>query len=250
MPAPARYLAAAALALSVMAIARGAGTAAGQAALVEPASFHHLHLVSGGPAWLASYYASLFVPASVTRGVFWSLEGVRGADAYLLVSRLEGGRDGEANTRDLALRLGPRVTRRDVSRHYVKEVNWRPPYAALEADFHVHLRSRDPLRAGRWYRDVLGGTLEESPPLERGITEDERVDALVRFRSVLLALHRWSGPLVSTSEAGTVDHLGVSRARSRHACSKPARPERGTETGRISAAVESNVDRGRPRPRS
>jgi hypothetical protein len=180
---------------------------ASQATLSEPARFHHLHLVAPSPTWIANYYASLFVPSKVTRGVFWGLEGVQGTEAYLLVSRPHAERRSNDDTAIWHFGWGAVSVGETYKRHFVREVNWRPPYPGLEADFHVHLRSRDPLGAGRWYREVLGGVLEEGAPLDRGQPEDERADALVRFHNVLLVLHRWSGPLVSSETSGPVDHL-------------------------------------------
>jgi hypothetical protein len=178
-----------------------------QATLVEPARFHHLHLVAPSPRWLADYYTGLFAPGKVTRGAYWDIEGVRGSEIYLLVSARPSGRPAEAETALWHFGWGAASIGETYKRHYAREVNWRPPYAALEAGFHVHVRSSDPIAAGRWYRDVLGGLVEESPPLDRGNVEDDRAEALVRFHHVLLVLHRWSGTLAASDTGGTADHL-------------------------------------------
>jgi catechol 2,3-dioxygenase-like lactoylglutathione lyase family enzyme len=220
MRAPAR-LAAAALAGCTTLLASPAGS---QTVLSEPPAFHHLHLVSSRAEWLADYYASLFAPSTVTRGVFWNLDGVKGTEAYLLVSRLDAGRRPEASTAIWHFGWGRVSVGETYRAHYVKEVNWRPPYAALEADFHVHLRSRDPIAAGRWYRDVLGGSLDEGPPLGRASREDDRVDAIVHFRGVLLAIHRSSETLAATTAGGPVDHLAFMVRDPARAASSPAHP--------------------------
>lgn len=182
-------------------------TAVPQATLVEPARFHHLHLVAASPSWLADYYLRLFAPPSVTRGSFWNIHGVRGAEIYLLVSAPAAGRETSADSAIWHFGWGAVSLGETYKRHYAREVNWKPPYAALEAGFHVHVRSRDPIAAGRWYRDVLGGLLEETAPLDRGSAEDDRAEALVRFHHALIVLHRWSGPLAPSDSAGTADHL-------------------------------------------
>lgn len=179
-----------------------------QATLVAPARFHHLHLVAPSPPWLADYYTRLFVPASVTRGLFWKIDGVRGAESYLLVSGFPQGRPATADTAIWHFGWGSVSVGESYKRHYAKEVNWKPPYAGLESGFHLHLRSLDPYAAGRWYRDVLGGVLEESPPLARGgDLDDDRADAIVRFPFVAIALHRWSGPFVASDQGGNADHI-------------------------------------------
>jgi hypothetical protein len=207
----------------------GTRDAATQATLVEPARFHHLHLVAASPPWLADYYTRLFAPTKVTRGSFWSIDGVRGAEIYLLVSAPAPERQWSVDTAIWHFGWGAVSVGETYKRHYAREVNWKPPYAALEAGFHLHLRSRDPIAAGRWYRDVLGGLLEEGAPLDRGASEDDRAEALVRFHHALIVLHRWGGPLAPSDAGGTADHLAFTvrdPATIRDKARRPGEPDR------------------------
>ena len=228
MPLPARLIVAVVTAAAALLHGRAARLdARAQATLVEPARFHHLHLVAASPVWLADYYMRLFAPAKVTRGTFWSIDGVRGQEIYLLVSPPAPERQMSVDTAIWHFGWGSVSLGETYKRHYAREVNWKPPYAALEAGFHVHLRSRDPITAGRWYRDVLGGVLEESAPLDRG-HDDDRAEALVRVHHALIVLHRWSGPLVPSDAAGTADHLAFTVRD----------PEKARDTARRSIALE------------
>ena len=189
------------------------------------AAFHHLHLVSGQPDQLADFYDRLFVRGAVARGTFWDIEGIRGNGVFLLVSGTVGGRPREQPTGLWHFGWGTGTVRESLNQtyaeHYATDVNWRPPYEALVKGFHLHLRSNDPVAAGQWYADVLGGTIDLPPrnedirdtPDSRGAdhgthdinTEPPRL--AVSFGDIVLYFHQTSEPLVSTREAGLADHL-------------------------------------------
>jgi hypothetical protein len=107
--------------------------------------------------------------------------------------------------------------------HYATDVNWRPPYETLVKGFHLHLRSSDPVAAGQWYADVLGGEIDR-PPRNEDIRREERERRetiptdittepprlAVSFGDIVLYFHQAGEPLVPTSQSGLVDHLGFS----------------------------------------
>jgi hypothetical protein len=187
------------------------------------ATFHHLHLVSGQPDQLADFYDRLFVRGAVARGQFWNIEGIRGNGngVFLLVSgNVTRRRDtptglwhfgwGTGNVRE--------SLNQTYAEHYATDVNWRPPYETLVKGFHLHLLSSDPVAAGQWYADVLGGEIER-PPRNEDIRRDGRDAAVpinittepprlaVSFGDIVLYFHQAGEPLVSSRDAGLVDHL-------------------------------------------
>ena len=192
------------------------------------AVFHHLHLVSGQPDQLADFYDRLFVRGAVARGQFWNIEGIRGNGngVFLLVSgNVSRRRDtptglwhfgwGTGSVRD--------ALNQTYAEHYATDVNWRPPYETLVKGFHLHLLSNDPVAAGQWYADVLGGEIDRPPRNEdsrrdgrdsRDIipiditTEPPRL--AVSFGDIALYFHQAGEPLVSSRDAGLVDHLAFS----------------------------------------
>ena len=191
------------------------------------ATFHHLHLVSGQPDQLADFYDRLFVSGAVTRAKFWDIEGIRGSGVFLLVSGNVGGRPRYTPTGLWHFGWGTGTVRESLNQtyaeHYATDVNWRPPYETLVKGFHVHLRSSDPVAAGEWYADVLGGEIDR-PPRNEDSRRDERdgreilpVDITtepprlaVSFGDIVLYFHQAGEPLVSTREAGLMDHLAFS----------------------------------------
>jgi hypothetical protein len=172
----------------------------------EPAAFHHLHLAASGAGQVADFYARLFTPASIARGRFWSLEGIQGRGAWLLVSEQRGPWDRRQSP---MWHFGwGTVSLGETYRQHVRtEVNWRPPYAGLERDFHVHLRSRQPAAAAEWFRVQLGGDVrEDRPPSNAGNPSEGRVRAIVTFPHVRLVIHEWSDE-GGESGAWRTDHL-------------------------------------------
>jgi catechol 2,3-dioxygenase-like lactoylglutathione lyase family enzyme len=192
-------------ALGIVGIAAVGGR---QGAPGEPALFHHLHLASPAPGSLVGVYSRLFRPESIERGAFWGVEGIQGRRFHLLVSRAGAARPQEAPTAIWHFGWGKVSLGESYAEHYRREVNWRPPYASLEADFHIHLRSRDPRAAAAWYRDALGGTVEWQGVSNPSAPVDA-VAALVRFDPVVLAVHGMAPEdrLVSSRSGGTADHL-------------------------------------------
>jgi hypothetical protein len=203
---------------------------AGAAQRLDPradprAAFHHLHLVSEQPAQLADFYDRLFVRGAVARGKFWDLEGIRGNGngVFLLVS------GNVSRRRDTPTGLwhfgwGTGTVRESLNQtyaeHYATDVNWRPPYETLVKGFHLHLRSSDPVAAGQWYADVLGGEIDLPPRNEDSRRDDpDSRDRLktditsapprmaVSFGDIVLFFHQADEPLVSTRDAGLVDHV-------------------------------------------
>lgn len=179
------------------------------------AQFHHLHLAALGPAELATVYGRLFQPQAIERGRFWGTHGIKGRTVYLLIDAPGGA---APLAEDSALwhfgwgQVSLGETYRD---HYVKEVNWRPPYPALERDLHVHLRSTRPRDTADWYARVLGGEAHLHPD---PVPEDERVDALVRFDDVALAIHAVRTPVdfPASRGRGRLDHLAFASADPSH----------------------------------
>lgn len=189
------------------------------------AAFHHLHLVSGQPDQLADFYDRLFVRGAVARGQFWNIEGIRGNGngVFLLVS------GNTSRRRDTPTGLwhfgwGTGTVRESLNQtyaeHYATDVNWRPPYETLVKGFHLHLLSSDPAAAGQWYADVLGGEIDRPPrnedsrrdgrdPIPTDITS-EPPRLAVSFGDIVLYIHQAVDPLVSSREAGLVDHLAFS----------------------------------------
>lgn len=174
----------------------------------EPARFHHLHLSAYEPRGTADFYGRLFEARAIQRGVFWGIEGLRGRSAYLLVTA-----PSEPGMRDEDTALWHfgwgRVSLGESYReHYLHEVNWRPPYASLEREFHLHLRSARPRAAAAWYGDVLGAEVElagtAAPP-----AGTDRIDAIVRFGSVVLAVHAVAPATAfpPSRGRGRMDHL-------------------------------------------
>ena len=193
----------------------------------EPrAVFHHLHLVSGQPDQLADFYDRLFVRGAVARGKFWDIEGIRGNGngVFLLVS------GNVSRRRDTPTGLwhfgwGTGTVRESLNQtyaeHYATDVNWRPPYETLVKGFHLHLLSSDPVAAGQWYADVLGGEIDRPPRNEDSRREgrdaiiptditSEPPRLAVSFGDIILYFHQASEPLVSSRDAGLVDHLAFS----------------------------------------
>ena len=129
MALPARLIVAVVTAAAALLHGRAARLdARAQATLVEPARFHHLHLVAASPVWLADYYTRLFPPAKVTRGTFWSIDGVRGQEIYLLVSPPAQERQMSIDTAIWHFGWGSVSLGETYKRHYAREVNWKPPY--------------------------------------------------------------------------------------------------------------------------
>jgi hypothetical protein len=173
------------------------------------AELHHLHLGAPGAVRLASVYARLFAPGAVQQGTFWGAPGIKGGGAHLLVDDTSDARPEDSTLWHFGwgqVSLGE--TYRD---HFVKEVNWRPPYPALTRDLHVHLRSRRPHEVADWYGRVLGGDVQK---LLGWPHEEERVDALVRFATVVLAIHAVGRdePFPSSRGRGRLDHLAFAVA--------------------------------------
>jgi hypothetical protein len=201
-----------------------AGDARGQsdASANARAVFHHLHLVSAQPDQLADFYDRLFVRGAVARGQYWNIEGIRGNGngVFLLVS------GNVSRRRDTPTGLwhfgwGTGTVRESLNQtyaeHYATDVNWRPPYETLVKGFHLHLLSSDPVAAGQWYADVLGGEIDRPPrnedsrregrdPIPTDITS-EPPRLAVSFGEIVLYFHQASEPLVSSRDAGLVDHL-------------------------------------------
>jgi catechol 2,3-dioxygenase-like lactoylglutathione lyase family enzyme len=194
--------------LPLLHVDTGSRSAVTQAAQRLP-RFHHIHLVPGDPNQFADYYARLFVPRHVERGEFWGHPGVRDSRATLLFSAGDNDRRGDHS---VVWQMGwGKVTLDQTYRqHYAREVDWAPPYASLSADLHLHIRTRDAKAAADWYRDVLGGTIELSRHF--GAAEDGLTVAIVRFDGLTLALHATSGPVATSRDAGTVDHVAFAVA--------------------------------------
>jgi hypothetical protein len=195
------------------------------------AAFHHLHLVSGQPDQLADFYDRLFVRGAVARGKFWDIEGIRGNGngVFLLVSgNVTRRRDTPTGLWHFGWGTGTirESLNQTYAEHYATDVNWRPPYETLVKGFHLHLLSSDPAAAGQWYADVLGGEIDRPPRNEdsryEGREGRERRDAIpfditteppriaVSFGDVVLYIHQAGEPLVSSRDAGLVDHLAFS----------------------------------------
>ena len=193
------------------------------------AVFHHLHLVSGQPDQLADFYDRLFVRGAVARGQYWNIEGIRGNGngVFLLVSGDVSSRRRDTPTGLWHFGWGTGTIRdalnQTYAEHYATDVNWRPPYETLIKGFHLHLLSSDPVAAGQWYADVLGGEIDRPPRNEdsrrdgrdnRDIipiditTEPPRL--AVSFGDIVLYFHQAGEPLVSSRDAGLVDHLAFS----------------------------------------
>jgi hypothetical protein len=194
----------------------------GQTERSEPAFLHHLHLAGGSQ--LAGVYARLFRPDSVVRGVFWGIEGIQGRRFHLLFSPGGSGREPEAPSGIWHFGWGQVSLGESYADHYRREVNWRPPYASLEADFHIHLRSRSPRQAAEWYRDALGAAVEWQS-IANSSSQVDAVAALVRFDPIVLAMHGMPADerLVPSRTGGTADHLAF-LVRDPHAVKGTARP--------------------------
>jgi hypothetical protein len=206
--------------------ARGAGSARGQGSSAPPrAAFHHLHLVSGQPDQLADFYDRLFVRGAVARAKFWDIEGIRGNGngVFLLVSgNVTRRRDTPTGLWHFGWGTGTvrEALNQTYAEHYATDVNWRPPYETLVKGFHLHLLSSDPVAAAQWYADVLGGEIDRPPRNEDSrrdgrdtvptdiTTEPPRL--AVTFGDVVLYFHQAGEPLVSSRDAGLVDHLAFS----------------------------------------
>jgi hypothetical protein len=188
------------------------------------AVFHHLHLVSGQPDQLADFYDRLFVPGAVARGKFFDIEGIRGNGngVFLLVSGNVSRRRDPTGLWHFGWGTGTvrESLNQTYAEHYATDVNWRPPYETLVKGFHLHLRSSDPVAAGQWYADVLGGEIDKPPRNEDSRRDDpdhrERLKSdittepprmAVSFGDIVLYFHQADEPLVSTRDAGLVDHL-------------------------------------------
>jgi hypothetical protein len=189
------------------------------------AAFHHLHLVSGQPDQLADFYDRLFVRGAVARGQFWNIEGIRGNGngVFLLVSgNVSRRRDTPTGLWHFGWGTGTirESLNQTYAEHYATDVNWRPPYETLVKGFHLHLLSSDPVAAGQWYADVLGGEIDRPPRNED--TRREGRDTIpidittepprlaVSFGDIVLYFHQAGEPLVSSRDAGLVDHLAFS----------------------------------------
>lgn len=198
--------------------ARGQSRASGDARAV----FHHLHLVSAQPDQLADFYDRLFVRGAVARGQYWNIEGIRGNGngVFLLVSgNVSRRRDRPTGLWHFGWGTGTvrESLNQTYSEHYATDVNWRPPYETLVKGFHLHLLSSDPVAAGQWYADVLGGEIDRPPRNEDSRREgrdsiptditSEPPRMAVSFGEVVLYFHQAIEPLVSSREAGLVDHL-------------------------------------------
>lgn len=182
----------------------------------EAARFHHLHLVTGSAVYIADFYARLFVPRAIVRGSFWEIEGVRGDGVFLLVSPPQGASRSGGHEAIWHFGWGKISVGETYQEHLINEVNWQPPYPQLTTDMHVHLRSRDPLAAARWYEAVLGAAREETLPAAAGgpsppgsaVHRDEgRAEAIVGFENMRFIIHRTGLELASSRDAGSVDHL-------------------------------------------
>jgi hypothetical protein len=231
MPGWLRPLSACSAALAWLTFTAGAAQSVdprepGAASATPRAVFHHLHLVSGEPDQLADFYDRLFVPGAVARGKFWEIEGIRGNGVFLLVSG-NVSRPRFTPTGLWHFGWGTGAVRDSLTQtyaeHYATDVNWRPPYETLVKGFHLHLRSSDPVAAGEWYADVLGGSIDRPPRNEDSrrdgregrdvITGDittEPPRLAVSFGDIVLYFHQAGEPLVSTRDAGLVDHLAFS----------------------------------------
>jgi hypothetical protein len=189
------------------------------------AVFHHLHLVSGQPDQLADFYDRLFVRGAVSRGQFWNIEGIRGNGngVFVLVSgNVSRRRDTPTGLWHFGWGTGTirESLNQTYAEHYATDVNWRPPYETLVKGFHLHLLSNDPLAAGQWYADVLGGEIERPPRNEDSRREgrdfvptditSEPPRLAVSFGDVVLYIHQAVDPLVSSRDAGLVDHIAFS----------------------------------------
>lgn len=186
----------------------------------DAAVFHHLHLVMQKPQGYADFYITLFPKAEIVRGVFWETEGVRGDDAFILVSDVKAPRRYGVQSAIWHFGWGKVSVGETYADHYVKEVNWRPPYPGLTSDLHIHLTSRDPLAAAAWYEATLGAKREAAltpdPARESdasaspGITSmpvEGLAEAIVRLGKIRLVIHRTEKPLLSSRTVGSVDHL-------------------------------------------
>jgi catechol 2,3-dioxygenase-like lactoylglutathione lyase family enzyme len=206
----------------------------------EAALFHHLHLVTGQTAFFADFYARLFAPRSIVRGVFWEVEGVRGDDVFLLLSpmRPPPHRQRERATAIWHFGWGQISVGETYVQHLINEVNWKPPYNGLTAGFHVHLRSHDPVAAAAWYEAALGAirvatltpaedtaasgpdaevpppNVTGEPPIPSSSTSAAETESdagpaevIVRLGKIALVIHRTEAELLSTREAEAVDHL-------------------------------------------
>jgi catechol 2,3-dioxygenase-like lactoylglutathione lyase family enzyme len=195
----------------------------------EPGLLHHLHLAGGSQ--LAGMYARLFRPDSIVRGVFWGVEGIQGRRFHLLFSPGGGGREPDAPSGIWHFGWGQVSLGESYADHYRREVNWRPPYASLEADFHIHLRSRNPRQAAEWYRDALGAVVEWQG-IANASNQVDAVAALVRFDPIVLAMHGMPADerLVPSRTGGTADHLAF-LVRDPHAVKGAARPGAEVLTG-------------------
>lgn len=212
------------LLLILAGIPAGGASPAGRDAASErnetlPASlFHHLHLVTSGPAYIADFYYRLFSPRAIFRGDFWGIQGIRGDGVFLLVSTPQGSRPFDLKGAIWHFGWGKVSVGETYQEHLFSEVNWKPPYPTLTEELHVHLRSRDPLAAARWYERVFGAVREEtlpeaadgpgpSPPGSAAHQYEGRAEAIVRIDKLRCVIHRTGFDLVSTRLAGGIDHL-------------------------------------------
>jgi catechol 2,3-dioxygenase-like lactoylglutathione lyase family enzyme len=177
----------------------------------DAATFHHLHLVRGDSAMFADHYARLFVSSAISRGQFFGVEGVRGQDGSMLLfsAGLNVRRANEASA-FWHFGWGPTTLDQPYRLHYLREVDWKPPYQSFSRELHVHLRSAHVRAAADWYRTVLGAAVQLSAQVDAPADPDEMpARAVARIGDLTLVFHPFADPVVSSREAGTVDHLAV-----------------------------------------
>jgi catechol 2,3-dioxygenase-like lactoylglutathione lyase family enzyme len=175
----------------------------------DAATFHHLHLVRFDSAMLADHYARLFVSTAITRGRFFGLDGVRGQDgSMLLFSAGLNLRHGNEASAFWHFGWGPTTLDQPYRLHYLREVDWKPPYRSFSRELHVHLRSAEVRAAADWYRTVLGAAVQLSAQVDAPADPDEMpARAVARIGDLTLVFHPFAEPVVSSRESGTVDHL-------------------------------------------
>jgi hypothetical protein len=171
-------------------------------------SFHHIHVNDPNPQGLVAYYEKLF-RADTTRPVtIGQVRGIESGGVFLLIDHVPR-RPPESGSAGWHFGWGTVSLDEAYDRHRMQEIEWELPLESFSRDLHLHLESENPVKAGHWYRDTFGATLEVAPAsadVQPPNPAHRRPMAIVRLENVTLTIYRAAGAL-EPSRGHRIDHI-------------------------------------------
>jgi hypothetical protein len=171
-------------------------------------TFHHIHVNDPAPDHLLAYYGKLFDSSSTRPAAIGGVRGIESGGIYLLVTPVQRPAADEGSA-GWHFGWGSVSLDEAYDRHRMQEIEWELPLESFAKGLHLHLESADPVRAGEWYRDTFGASLETAAaqadvqPLRAMY---RRPAAIARLEGIALAIYK-AAVALEPSRGHRIDHI-------------------------------------------